>query len=623
MRLSRLVPVLATGALLVASTSPVHAQSDPVEGVGTTTGELTLLGLDAGDLLTLDLLTDAGSANVDEASGPRRAAAQIAALAVESAATGVSQVLPLLQVESTGEPAQDSQGVTPIQNPILSGAIAPLELSALVDEGGATSLLSAGLADLDVLSGVLSLAGSSVDLGSTALAGDAAGSRGVAVDALTVLDLEALLELLGIPLADLSLDTLLGLLDGLGLLGQLEAVLGPLGVDIDGLSLAQVTTVLDTTLDTALDTVDDLLVGVDALEGVLTDLTSGIAQPVCDLTQPVLDLLGGLLGGDTGSSTSICSGVVTDVQGTISTVTAQLGTLTDQLEALLDQVLAVLDAPLDLLSGQALLSLDGLDVSVLTKATDDVATSSADVTGNLGALQVGELPALGALDLTAPTDQLNGLLAQAETLIGDVLAPIGGGVLSDLVSIRPMQEATSVEPTDAGGVVSTASFTGLDVQVLPEIGEVLALLEGLVGDPTSITGIIAGLPLDAAGVSSQALELPVSGAPAAVELNGLLATVTGGLPLLAVLEDGLGLQVATLSQRSTFTPVAASAPIAPGTPGTPGAPDAPASPAGPAAPSPTLPRTGSDDTLLLALAGAAVLAALGGRQLVRRSDTDA
>src|SRR5690606_37606571 len=51
MRLSRLVPVLAAGALFAASTSPAQAQTDPVEGVGTTVGALSLLGLDAADLL--------------------------------------------------------------------------------------------------------------------------------------------------------------------------------------------------------------------------------------------------------------------------------------------------------------------------------------------------------------------------------------------------------------------------------------------------------------------------------------------------------------------------------------------------------------------------------------------
>lgn len=613
MRLSRLVPVLAAGALFAASTSPAHAQTDPaddpVEGVGTTAGALTLLGLDAGELLTLDVLTDAGSANIDEDTGPRRAAAQIAALAVESPAAGVSQALPLLQVESTGEPDERSQAVTPIDNPVVSGALAPLELSALVDEGGATSLLSAGLADLEVLSGILTLAGTTLDLGSTALVGDATGSRGLDVDALTVLDLEALLAALGIPLTDLPLDTLLDLLDGLGLLGQLDALLAPLGLDIDGLSVDAIVDLVDGLVG-ELDVVLGQLDEVDALVDQIASLEAAEATLLADATDcDSLSDLDDLLGVG-GTLTELCGNVDT----TLTTITSQLASLTAQLDALpelteltalvddlLDQLQGALEAPLDLLSGQALLSLEGLDVTVLTKATDDVATSAAEVTGTLGSLQVGELPVLGTLDLTAPTDQLNGLLAQAEGLIGQVLAPIGDGALADLVQIRTLEETTSVEEVD-GAVVSSATFSGLDVQVAPILDQLTGLLAGLGGDD-SVGALLGDLDLP----------LPTSGATEVLQLNTLLAPVTDGLPLLAALEDGLGLQVATLSQQSTFTPVAAQAP------GTPGAP----APAAPAAPAPVLPRTGSDDGLLLALAGAAVLAALGGRHLVRRGAADA
>ncbi|HAS12689.1 MAG TPA: hypothetical protein DCS55_19590 [Acidimicrobiaceae bacterium] len=610
MRLSRLVPVLAAGALLAATTSPALAQTDPeqavVEGVGTTTGALTLLGLDAGDLLSLDLLSDAGSANIDEDLGPRRAAAQIAALALESPAAGVSQVLPLLSVESTGAPDERSQAVTPIDNPVVSGAIAPLQLSALVDEAGATSLLSAGLADVDVLSGILTLAGTTLDLGSTALVGDAAGSRGIDLDALTVLDLEALLATLGIPLTDLPLDTLLGLLDGLGLLGQLEGLLAPLGLDIDGLSVDAIVDLVDGLVG-ELDVVLGQLGQVDALVDEITsleDLQAALQADSgsCDTLADLDDLLGG---GDT--LTELCS----NVTGTLASITSQLTTLTAQLDALpdpteltalvddlLDQVRGALEAPLDLLSGQALLSLEGLDVTVLTKATDDVATSVADVTGTLGSLQVGELPVLGTLDLTAPTADLNGLLAQAEGLVGGILGEISPA-LADLVSIRTLQETTSVEEV-AGSVVSSAAFSGLEVEVLPILGELTGVLAGL-GGTDSLGAVLEGLDLP----------LPTSGAPEVLELNALLAPITGGLPLLGSLEEGLGLQVATLSQQSTFTPVAAQAPATP------------AAPAAPTAPAPVLPRTGSDDGLLLALAGAAVLAALGGRHLVRRSGSDA
>lgn len=618
MRKSRLVPVVAAAALVAATTAPAQAQSEPaVTGVGTTTGALTLLGLDAGELVTLDLLTDAGSANIDEATGPRSAAAQIAALALDTAATDPVSV-PLVSVSSTGEEQTAGEEVALPANPLVSGATLPLSLSALVDDAGARSALAAGVTDLDVLGGVLSLAGSDLDLGSSAAPGDAAGTRGVDVGALTVLDLEALLELLGIPLADLPLDTLLGLLDGLGLLEQLEAVLGPLGLDLDGLSAAQISALLDTTVDGIVAELDTVVVDVG---DVVADLGT-TAGPLCEVTDTVTDVVDGVdgiggvvdgiggtvdgvvggLGESTVSAAAVCTAPV-DATQAVRDLTAQLEVLLDQVQDLLDEVLALLEAPLDLLSGVALLSLDGLDVSVVTKATDDVATSVADVTGTLGTVQVGELPVLGALDLAAPTAELDGLLAQAEGLIGGILGDIAPS-LSDLVQIQSMQETSSVQATDAGGVLSEASFTGLDVQVLPILGELTAVLDGLAG-VESVGDVLGGLGLD----------IPTSGVPEVAALDTLLTPVTQGQSLLgalAALEDGLGLQVATLSQRSTFTPTAAAAPVAPG------APAAPAAPSGP-----TLPRTGSDDGLLLALAGFAVLAALGGRQLVRRTASDA
>ena len=614
MRKSRLVPVAAAAALLVATTSPVQAQTEPeVTGVGTTTGALSLLGLDAGDLLTLDLLTDAGSANIDEAAGPRSAVAQISALVLESQLAGLSQELPLLKAESTGAADNKSQAVTPIDNPVLSGALAPLDLSALVDEGGAVSTLSAGLGQLQVLDGILGLDGAAIDLGNSALLGDSGATRGVDVDALTVLDLEALLAALGIPLTSLPLDALLGLIDGLGLLPQLQPLLAPLGITPANLSLESVLDAVDGVLDQAdalLAQADTLTAQIGSLQAAAGTLTGGTTQVCNTVLQPVLGLLPGA-----GTVTQVC----TDVPSALTTVTSQITTLQGTLASvraalapILEPLRALLSGPndvLDLLSGQALLSLDGLDVNVVTKATDDVATSVADVTGTLGNLRVGELPVIGALDLTAPTAQLNGLLTTAQTQIGGILDGVLGGLvpgvdLSDLVQLQTMQETSSVEATEAGGVLSKASFTGLDVQVLPLLGDVTQLLAGL-GGLDSVGDVLGGL----------GLPIPTSGAADVLALNTLIAPVTDGLPLLgglAALGDGLGLQVATLSQQSTFTPFAASAPVAPGAPG------APAAPAGP-----TLPRTGSDDGLLLALAAAAVLAALGGRQLVRRSSADA
>jgi len=590
MRLSRLVPALAAGTLLVASTSPVHAQEAPtVRGVGTTTGELTLLGLDAGELLRLDLLSDAGQANNDAAAGAVSAAARIAALAFDTAATEAFE-LPVRAVESAGAERTVGEEVAIPTNPLVSGSTLPLSLSAVVGEDGARSALSGAISDLDVLGGILALTGADLDLGSTALTGDAAASRGLRVQDLSVLDLESLLAGLGIGLTDLPLDTVLDLLDGLGLLEQLP--LDQLGIDLDDLSVDGLLGVVDGLLGQ----VGDLGDGLDALEGLRAGLSG--ASPVCAVTDAVEDLLGGLLGTGGGGSV-ICSATQTVAQQ-LATVGTQIQTLEDRLDDVLDQLQGLLTGgggALDLLGGTSLLTLDGLDVNVVTKATDAVATSVADVTARLGALQVGGLP---ALDLGAGSAQLEAALGQVEAAIGGVLGRIAPS-LADLVRVDSLAEQTSVTQ-EGGKVVSAAEFTGLVVEVQPVLAEIEALLGGL-GGVESIADTLTGLGL---GTGS----LPSLGAPEVLALNRSLAGATEGLPLLgglAALDEVLTMRVASLSQQSVFA--AAATPAAPGAPGTPGAPGQ----------TPGLPRTGSSDTLLLGLAVAAAAVALGGRQLLRRS----
>jgi len=593
MRTSRLVPALAAGALLVATTGPVLAQDAPaVEGLGTTTGSLTLLGLDAGDLVSLDLLSDAGIANIDEAAGARSAAAQISALVLDTAVTDALSV-PLFAVESTGAPQEASQEVALPANPILSGAALPLSVSALVDAEGARSALGAALADLDVLGGIVGLQGVDLDLGSEALVSDSAANRGVSVQDLEVLDLESLLAGLGIPLTDLPLDALLGMLDGLGLLEQLP-------VDLTDVSVDGVLDIVDGLLDQAtplVAQVDTLTGQIDQLETAVDELGTAGGQTCTTVLQP----LGGLLGGftpvqlctDVASTITTLTGQVTTLEATLTTVRATLDPILDQLRSLLSGT----DGVLGLLGGTSLLGVDGLDVEVLTQATDDVATSIADVTATLGAVQVGALPALGALDLGAGVAQVDALLGQVEAAVGGVLGQVAPS-LSDLVSVNTLQEETSVTEA-AGKVIADAGFTGLVVEVQPVLAEVEALLAGL-GGAGSLGDTLDGL----------GLPVPTSGAGEVLALNQSLAGVTGGLPLLgglAALDQPLSLRVASISQRSSF-----AAGAVPATPGTPGAPTQ--TPGGP-----TLPRTGSSDPVVLVLAMGAALVALGGRQLLRRS----
>ncbi|HEX4901372.1 MAG TPA: hypothetical protein VFV42_01085, partial [Acidimicrobiales bacterium] len=453
----------------------------------------------------------------------------------------------------------------------------------------------AALADLDVLGGILGLQGVDLDLGSEALVSDSAASRGVTIQDLEVLDLEALLAGLGIPLTDLPLDTLLGVLDGLGLLDQLP-------VDLTDVSVDGVLDIVDGLLDQA----TPLVAQVDTLTGQIGQLetaVSGLTGSGGQTCTSVLTPLGGLLGGLGGTVTQLCTDVtstvasltsqITTLEGTLTTVRATLDPILDQLRDLLSGA----DGVLGLLGGTSLLSVDGLDVEVLTQATDDVASSVADVTATLGSVQVGALPTLGALDLGAGVAQVDALLGQVETAIGGILGQVAPS-LTDLVSVSTLQEETSVVE-EAGKVLASADFTGLVVEVQPVLAELEALLGGL-GGAGSLGDTLDGL----------GLPVPTSGATEILALNQSLAGITGGLPLLgglAALDQPLSLQVASIGQQSAFA--AGAVPAAPGAPGAPGQTPG----------SPTLPRTGSSDTLVLVLAMGAAVVALGGRQLLRRS----
>jgi hypothetical protein len=547
MRMSRLVPAVAVGALVAASVTPASAAT---AGIGSTTGTLAVLDLDAGELLQVDLLTDRGEANTNPALGAPSATARLAAARIASPTLDLTQEVPLVEVQSTGEQQTASQGVTPVENPVLSGTVLPVDLTALVDGDGAVSSIGAGVADVDVLSGILRLTSTELGLGSEAMTAQSDGNRSLDIDGLTVLDLGSLLAGLGIPLSDLPLDTLLALVDSLGLLPELGAALDQLGlpVDLENLSAESLGVLID---------------DVAAAPELVTTLSGESGSTTCDTTDPVLDVIGALIEQDTST---LCD----DVTATVEEITAEVD-LEGLLGSTLETVLGVLD-------GVALLSIEGLDVGVVTTATDSVATSVADVTAVLGGITVGSL-SLEGVDLLATVEQLDGVVAQVEGALGGILGSVDPG-LADLVDIGLLEEATSVTE-EAGAVVADASLTGLRVDVTPD----LALLEGLIGSfaATESVGDVLG-----------GLGLPVPVSPVTTFNESLTAAGDGGQ--VVVLGDGLSVRLASIAQRSTFAPVASAA-----------TPEAP----------PSLPVTGSNDTVVLLVAALAAAGALGLRRVVR------
>lgn len=560
MRLSRLVPAVAAGALLAATLGPAAGAASP--GVGSTAGNLTVLDVDAGSLVNIDLLTDRGEANTNPAIGEPKASALVAALKVVSEAAGVAQEVPVVATSSTGDETTASQAVTPVANPVVSGSLLPIDLSAVVGNAGAVSDLSAGLADLNVLAGVLSVSGSSLDLSSVAAPDNANGTRSLSVDAVSVLDLEALLSGLGVSLTDLPLDTLLDLIDGLGLLSTLNDTLGDLGlppVPVDDLDP-----------DAVLALIEDI--------GVLDEAATVIgneADVVCETAGTELDdAIGGVLGTvDLPDLTAepTCDEIVDEIVTVLENVTDPETLLEDALQAVLD-----------LLGDQALVAVDGLTVGVTTKATDSVDTSAATVTAALGDIVVGDLLIPG-IDLTSTLAEINALVETAEGELGGLLGLIDPS-LADLIDIGVLEQNTSVSES-GGAVIADAAFTALRVDVLPDVLELQALIQRL-SALESIGDLLAGQGVELpAGPLDQLTQL-LDG----VDTSGLELVDGGVLPL----SEGVGVRVGSLSQRSTFAAVAT-----------------------PQNPVPALPNTGSNDGMMLLLGGGALVAALGARRWLR------
>ena len=499
MRLSRFLPALVVGAVFTATVAPASAATP---GVGTTTGTLSVLEIDLGELLELDILQDFAGANTDTDASEAAAAAALNALSVVAPALGVDEQVGLLNVKSTGDEQTANSGDVPVANPVVGGALLPAALSALLDADGAVAGITAGVADLDVLGGLAGLENTQLGIGANSLTEEANGSRRLLIDNLAVLDLGDLLAGLGIPLEALSLETVLGLLDGLGLTAVVGELLDGLGVPIDLENLS----------------VDGILASISGLGELLDPGT--VIDDLCTISPlPLGDL---------------CTTV---------------GEPLDDLLAALPAIDTVLDSITGLLGETALLELNALDVGMVTKATDSLDTSLAEVTASLGGISVAgvELPEVDVLDVL---ETLNATVENLLTTItSDLGLPLVGDAIAalDLVDIGLLEQSTDVAEADEA-IVSQATFTGLRLDVAGLGADILdPILGGLaqVGDP------VGGLPLD---------QIPLA------PIAGLVGDGEGS-PISA-LSEGLSLRVASLGQNSTFTEVLSNT-------ATPAAPAAP------------------------------------------------
>lgn len=544
---------VAATPLLASTTAGAQAASD-----GRADVRATLLSVDVGGgALAIRVLDDtlAATGGMDPS-----ASTSLAPLHVSSSLVpGLAVDVPAVGTSSTGD--EDKKDVSPAlpTSPAFAGSLHAV-LSSVVDAAGARSGLDATLSNLDVAGGLLSVPAATVGALGEAAPASATADRSISIPSIEVLDLSALLDAVGLPLANLPVEDLL-------------ALLGGLGIDVPDLT------------DPAA-AVAELDAAIELLQGQTGDLTAALCQQVDGL----LGTLGGLAGtsevGDTvGTVVDEVAGgtpidqVVDDVVGGIlggasakalpvscSSVTGTVNDLIDDLQAI---VADILSTALSLLGDTSLLSVEGIQVGMVARSAETLEGSLADVTGTIGSVTVGDLtlPGVSGLDLTAGLDALNAASTTVTDAVSGVLALVDAD-LAGLVDVDVLEIVEDVASAD-GVTNAIASVTALKATINPVGVLGAAALEGTVGQVlTELGGTVPAL------------------APAIGQLEAAL----GGVELLT---SPSAITVGSLSTTSEYRAAAAQAP---GTPTTP-------------TDSPSLPRTGADDMAVPALA-AGLLAAV-------------
>lgn len=517
MRKFRAVASGAVAATMLAATvgAGAGATAEPT-GVGTARSGTSLLRVVLGDgsLLDLRVLGEDSMATIDRAKSEPSAFTRVAPLDVVSkTVAALNASVPGLEAKAPGGSSTVPATAVPLTSPVSSGTLNLANLTAAVDQTGAKSALSSSLDQLDLVGGLLSLKGANSSQSTDALTAVSNGLRGITVDELTVLDLGALLDGLGLSLTDLPVSVVSDLLTKLGV--PVPGLSG--GTDLNG-------------------AVDALNKAIDDVQALLDTAGATVDQTVNDTVGGIIGGIGGILGGG-GSLPSVPS-----VGSTISELNTTIDGLQTQLSDLLESALGALDAA-------PLLKVTGLDLGVATKAADTVANSTAGIVAKLGAIQVGSATVVPGLDLGATATKLADTVNQVTGAVGGVLGTVDPG-LANVVSVKLFEQSKDVKVVN-GYTNALAGLTALTASITPpaDLGAIVSKIQGAAG----IGDVLGGLGANLAALPDLSTGM--------TQLEGLLGGVQG-------LASGATLKVGEFSSTSEFLPaVAPAANPAPARPG--------------------------------------------------------
>lgn len=532
MRKFRMLAAATAVSLAGASVAATSASAAQASGVGTATVGSTLLGIDlGGDVVNVDVAVEQAQASIDPAVGSPEAFTTFAPLDV------ASSIAAELNKTMDEHEARTTQGVDTVDTatlafpdavaPVIEGSVQPTALTASVSGGVAQGSLDGSLANVSIAGGLGSVDSVSHDLITRAGPGGTTANQGASVDSIVVLRVDELLAGLGIDVANLPSTNLVDMLN------QLD-------VSVAGVGDASA--------------VESLLTDLTDAEGELQDVLDSLLP---DLTDPVKDIL-------TANGIAVPDPLdLTAVADALAEVEAL------HADTLGDLATTVADA--------SLLTLTGVDVQMVTTAKEALADSLAQVTAEVGSIEVGgnTLPGIDLVDTDAEIDATIGAVTNQ---INDVLAAADPGLvpadpdLADLVTLSFLDQETEVGESD-GYTQALASLTAATVSVNPPV-DLAGIISAL--DPAN------GVGQEISGLGGPALDLGTGTAD--------LETALGADPL----EGGAEVRVFSLSSSADYTAAA----------GGPGDGD-------------ELPRTGASTTVGLAIGAVLLAGALGGRRLVR------
>ena len=573
---------------LVAAIFATPSNASGAQGVGSAGGSSALAALDAGDLLKLRLVGEQSSASIDPANGTPTATETLSPLDIVSGTLPALNALSAPSVSTTSTGAADHMDTAlidlaslPQPAPLLSGQINPASLDSLVDADGAHAALTSTLTNVAVAGGVAKVDSASLDLGGVAGPTQSTSTRTVTVNGVTLLDLRAVLQMLGLDLNTLPLSVLSDLIQQLELLDALNSATGQnftSANDIVAAFSSPAITAAQDAVNTAQATLNTAEADLAAASTQLTAATAAATGLVCSVT-PLLPLCVALQ--DAQDAFNAAQTTVNAAEATLNAALATLSSVLGQLQGVLDGIANTLElAPL--------LRIEGVQVGSLATAADSVSSSSATTTGTIGNIKVGGIN-LGGLDVGATVDQVSALVGSAASAVNNVLASISPK-LANVVTIELFKHATDV--SQSGSYVNAvAGITGVLATVTPP--DVCGVLNDVL---TQLPVGLNSLP----GVTLPSL--PVSGVLATLgsTLNCSVPGILQAQALIPAITTPITVAAAQANSVASFAPAQQTTT----TTVTPGA--TPTSPNGPTGTGTPLARTGANDALFL-LVGAMLL----------------